>query len=75
MIARRVGLVVFCEVKTRTNRRFGTPAEAVTMVKQARLRRLAGQWLAQQPSGRRSRIRFDVAAVEEGQVEMLEAAF
>jgi len=35
---------VVCEVKTRSNIRFGTPFEAVTRHKQARLRRLATRW-------------------------------
>ena len=69
------GLVVFCEVKTRTSDAFGAPAEAVTRVKQARLRRLAAQWLGEHGGGRRGEVRFDVAAVLGGDVEVLEGAF
>ena len=67
--------VVFCEVKSRSSAAFGTPAEAVTPGKQARLRRLAGQWLA--ADGRSwSAVRFDVASVVRGQVaEVIQAAF
>lgn len=36
--------LVFCEVKTRTSVRFGTPAEAVTDEKAHRIRRLARRW-------------------------------
>jgi len=38
---------VVCEVKTRTDVSFGTPIEAITQAKAARLRRLAGRWAAQ----------------------------
>ena len=40
--------LVVCEVKTRRSQLAGTPADAVTPLKLARLRRLAGAWLAQQ---------------------------
>ncbi len=66
---------MFCEVKSRSSGAFGTPAEAVTAAKQARVRRVAGRWLADQPAGRGRRVRFDVAAVMRGQVEILEAVF
>jgi len=38
--------LVIVEVKTRRSLAFGSPVEAVTAVKAARLRRLAGCWLA-----------------------------
>src|SRR5690606_3999779 len=53
--------LVVVEVKTRTGDGFGHPAEAVTAAKLARLRRLAGQWLADHdvhPAG----LRIDVLA-------------
>lgn len=62
VIAEHAGTVVFVEVKTRTGRAFGTPAEAVTFAKQARIRRLAGLWLREQERGW-VRVRFDVVAV------------
>ncbi|MGW0174943.1 YraN family protein [Rhodococcus sp. NPDC003322] len=62
VIAEDGGAVVFVEVKTRTGRGFGTPAEAVTFAKQARIRRLAGLWLREQARGW-ARVRFDVISV------------
>ena len=38
--------LVIVEVKTRRSLSFGSPVEAVTAVKAARLRRLAGCWIA-----------------------------
>jgi len=74
LVVGRGRLVVFCEVKTRSSDRFGAPAEAVTAAKQARIRRLAARWLAEAPGAARS-IRFDVAAVMGGAIEVIEGAF
>jgi uncharacterized protein (TIGR00252 family) len=75
-------VLVFCEVKTRSSDRFGSPFEAVTLAKQRRVRRLATLWLAGAPRGttRYDHIRFDVAAVTPGpgsalDVEVLHDAF
>jgi putative endonuclease len=79
VIARRAGVVVFCEVKTRRSDEFGSPAEAVTARKRSRLRGLAIEWLDK--SGTRAAdLRFDVAAVHpDGRgnwiVEVIEHAF
>lgn len=62
LVACRPGLVVFCEVKTRTDDRWGSPAEAVGYKKQARIRRAATGWLAQHKPGK-VEIRFDVVSV------------
>jgi putative endonuclease len=37
--------LVICEVKTRSSTRYGSPLEAISRSKRARLRRLAIQWL------------------------------
>ena len=46
IVATERRVLVVCEVKTRSGAGFGTPLEAITRHKQARLRRLAAQWLA-----------------------------
>lgn len=69
-------VLVICEVKTRTTAAFGHPAEAVTPTKQRKLRLLARRWLESEPDGLRpTEIRFDVAAVLAGELEVIEAAF
>lgn len=45
IVARDGTTLVVCEVKTRTGSSHGTPLEAVTPFKAARLRRLAAHWL------------------------------
>ena len=47
IVARDGDCLVVCEVKTRRSTSFGSPIEAVTFQKLARLRRLAGTWLAE----------------------------
>jgi putative endonuclease len=54
--------IVFCEVKTRRSKLFGTPAEAIRPDKVRRLRRLAHLWL-EQSTVRPREIRFDVVEV------------
>lgn len=75
VVARRGRLYVFCEVKARSSEAFGSPAEAVGRTKQARLRRLAAAWLAADASPGPHGVRFDVAAVLGGRLDMLEGAF
>ena len=58
--------LVFCEVKTRSSVLFGSPAEAVTPVKAARIRRLALRWLIENRDGSPDywpELRFDVVSV------------
>jgi putative endonuclease len=78
LVVGRPGELVFCEVKTRASDRFGVPAEAVTIAKQRRLRRLAARFLAEHPfdaGGAARSIRFDVVAVSGSTVDVIEAAF
>ena len=74
LICARGTLLVVCEVKARTGSGHGHPLEAVTAVKQRRLRRLAAIYLRQQ--GRHwAEVRFDVAVVLGGTIEVVEGAF
>jgi len=75
LVVRKGRTLVFCEVKTRTSAAFGAPVEAVTPRKQARLRRLAGCWLEAAQPGVGSDLRFDVASVLAGEIEVIEGAF
>ena len=62
LVLRDGDALVVCEVKTRTSARFGTPLEAVTREKGARLRRLAACWLAE-TGMHPPEVRFDVVGV------------
>ena len=74
LIVRRQRTIVFCEVKTRSSDAFGLPAEAVTRAKRERLRHLAARWLEESPV-RPVGIRFDVAAILDGHLEIIEGCF
>jgi putative endonuclease len=74
LVVRNGRQVVFCEVKHRMGLGFGTPAEAITRDKKQRIRYLAARWL-QDAKPRPAEIRFDVAAILDGELEMLEGAF
>jgi putative endonuclease len=65
IVARDGDILIFCEVKTRSGNRHGSPAEAVVTSKAARIRRLAARWLAVHPH-RPGTIRFDLLAVYRG---------
>ena len=62
IVAREGQALVFCEVKTRRGVGYGHPVEAVTMVKQRRLRTLAQRWLAGHDEHAPD-LRFDVVGV------------
>ena len=75
LIVARGRQVVFCEVKARTSDAFGLPAEAVTRTKQTRLRLLAATWLDTDAPWPVAGLRFDVASVLAGVVDVIEGAF
>ncbi len=75
LVVRQGKVMVFCEVKTRTTDSFGVPAEAVDGGKAARIRRLAARWLREEAPVRPRQIRFDVVAILDGAIEVIEGAF
>ncbi len=75
IVARAGRVFIFCEVKARTSDAFGTPAESVTREKQTRIRHLAARWIEDEAPVHPREIRFDVAAVLDGKLEILEGAF
>lgn len=74
LVARRGRALVFVEVKTRRTDRFGLPAEAITRVKQRRLRALASRYL-RETGERTGSLRFDVVSILAGELEVIEGAF
>lgn len=79
LVAEDGGVLVFVEVKARRSGRFGLPQEAVTPLKQARLRRLAQYYLLTH-GGLERPCRFDVLAVTfgpggEAKAELIRGAF
>jgi putative endonuclease len=78
LIAQRGQLVVFCEVRSRSDARFISPAHTITPVKISRLRKAAAMWL-RSSALRYVDVRFDVASVvfdvPGGRLEYYEAAF
>jgi len=66
VIAADGGILVVCEVKTRSGLGWGSPLEAITSLKRSRLRRLALEWLEANSSNWRARpseIRIDAIGV------------
>lgn len=62
LVLREGGVLVICEVKTRTSTDYGNPLEAVGPAKAARLRRLAARWVEMHPV-RPPDIRIDMVGV------------
>ena len=74
LVVRHGRHLVVCEVKTRSGLGFGHPAESVTRAKQIRIRQLGAAFIAAHDL-RPASVRFDVAAVIDGVVEIIPSAF
>ena len=84
VVACKDSVLVVCEVKARASNAFGTPAEAVTLAKQLKVRRATADVrtslrVATDPCATwvniARTVRFDVACVLGTQLEMLEGIF
>ncbi len=75
LIVRVGGVLAFCEVKTRSSTRFGSPLEAVDHRRRGRLRAAAGEYLRSERPRGVAQIRFDVAGVIGNRIQVVTGAF
>jgi putative endonuclease len=78
LVAANLSTLAVIEVKWRRSNDFGGPAGAVGSVKQSRIKAATESWLMSHPAWSQRddvAIRFDVAAVTGGVIEVFEAAF
>ena len=75
LIALYGDLLVFIEVKTRSNVIYGNPADAVDCNKQRKYVLMAEGYLMINPSYRDKCVRFDVIEVLNGEINHIESAF
>lgn len=68
------GVLVFVEVKTRTDDSFGIPAEAVTKQKIEKYGKVATEYLVKNKKTE-SLCRFDVIEIEDGKINHIKDAF
>ena len=68
------GEIVFVEVKTRTNEKFGLPREAVDIKKQEKYRKIANYYILNKHL-EDSSISFLVVEILKGQINLIEDAF
>lgn len=69
------GVLVFVEVKYRSNSRKGTPEEAVDVRKQKQISRVALAYLGQKGYGMDIPVRFDVISILGSDISHIENAF
>ena len=75
IIAKDTDTLVFCEVKYRSNTRYGLPDEAVDYRKQDKIRKTAAYYLYRNNFPVETRVRFDVIAVLGEKITHIEDAF
>lgn len=75
IIAKGTDTLVFCEVKYRSNTRYGLPEEAVDYRKQDKIRKTAAYYLYRNNFPVETRVRFDVIAVLGEKITHIEDAF
>ena len=75
LIACKDGYLVFIEVKFRKNNRYGRAEEAVTAKKQERMQRAALYYLYKERLPQDTPCRFDVVAINQDSIEIIENAF
>lgn len=75
LIAQKDGRYVFVEVKSRTQNRFGTPAQAVNRTKQQHIVKAALFYLKTTVRSTDVPMRFDVIEVLPGQIRHIPSAF
>ena len=75
IIAKDTDTIVFCEVKYRSNTRYGLPEEAVDYRKQDKIRKTAAYYLYRNNFPVETRVRFDVIAVLGEKITHIEDAF
>jgi putative endonuclease len=68
------GVTVFCEVKARTQQRFGSPAEAVDRRKQKRICLAALDYISKNKDID-ERYRFDIIEINNGRINHIKNAF
>ena len=73
LVAREGDVLVFVEVRMRAEGHFGGALESITPRKQRRIAAAAGMYLRQ--FSRPPRCRFDVVAMEHGDIRWLKGAF
>ncbi len=74
IIAKQKDVIVFVEVKTRTNTNFGLPRESVTTYKQNKIKQVATQFL-QKNNLINSKVRFDVIGILADELTHIANAF
>ena len=80
LIAEHSGVLCFIEVKGRSGKGFGAPADSVTLEKQRRIARVAQEYVWRRRVAHSTLCRFDVVSivddgVEDPRVEILRDAF